>query len=265
MPASKKRKGRGSGVPLSVRQHGSIEDQATRSARNGRLLPLVPGRESMTQGLARERRARDAGGKPASAAPIARTASPTVIRGQHAARPSHLRRNVAIGAGVVGAAAGTGYLVHRHNQKKAAMSKSLDLVNPFEEVVAFGKAYPLNTVSGTNVRRIRALVPTGRHVGRANALTHVTNSSGGGGRNATRLERYTTKPRGQRSGPFGKAAGFGGAASRQFAAGVSKPSVKNGIRMIQDMPKLKTLPAAATRRNSNIPDGARRGSSLSRV
>lgn len=64
-----------------------------------------------------------------------------------------------------------------------------DLINPFEEFVAFGKAYPIAwPPQGAKV--LTALVPTGKHVSHANDLSVTRNSSGGGGR-ATKLERYT--------------------------------------------------------------------------
>jgi hypothetical protein len=67
----------------------------------------------------------------------------------------------------------------------------MSLVNPFEQVVVFGKAYslPADPASGTNVRVVSALKPTGRSVGTANNLVHVSNSKGRGG--PTRLERFT--------------------------------------------------------------------------
>lgn len=96
------------------------------------------------------------------------------------------------------------------------------LVNPFEEVVVFGKALPLDPVSST---RLRALVPTGKHIGHGNALTHVHNSGGKGGK-ATRLQRYTTTPRGQRQGPFSK-------------------SVADGLKMVAAQAKPSRVPVAA--------------------
>lgn len=236
MPASRKRKGRGSGVPLSQRQHGSLEAMQARAARPKRTTDWGTPYE-----------------KPQAAAATQLRAEHPKFRSAQARRLTPKR--VAIGAGVVGGAAGAGYLVHRHNQKKAAMSKSF--VNPFEEVVAFGKAYPRSVVHGTDVQRVRALVPTGRNVGHANALTHVKRKAKVSGR-ATRLERYTGGGISQRVGPFGKAAGA---------------SVENGLKQIAAIPRPKSVPAAPTNplrvrvaqgkmRNSNIPDGARKGSKL---
>ncbi|HEY5787496.1 MAG TPA: hypothetical protein VIT65_22250 [Microlunatus sp.] len=70
----------------------------------------------------------------------------------------------------------------------------LDLVDPFAEVVVFGKAYPV-AWPPSSAKSVKALVPTGRHVSHANALHHTRNSGGGGGK-ATRLERYTGKKSG---------------------------------------------------------------------
>lgn len=108
-----------------------------------------------------------------------------------------------IGGGVLltTAAAGTGYAAYRHHKKQKGLVMSKSLVNPFEEVVVFGKAYPVALpVSGST--RLRALVPTGAHVSHDNKLTHVR----GGGPTITRqqLQRYTTKTVGHRQGPFGK-------------------------------------------------------------
>jgi hypothetical protein len=67
----------------------------------------------------------------------------------------------------------------------------MSLVNPYEEVVVFGKAYSLDAGPkfGTDVRIISALLPTGRHVSQANNLLHVHNSRGKGGP-ATALQRF---------------------------------------------------------------------------
>lgn len=76
----------------------------------------------------------------------------------------------------------------------------MDLVNPFEEVVVFGKSYPVaEPVPGATP--VKALLPTGRHVSHENALTHVHNGKGGGGP-ATRLERYTGPSHGGRTKLF---------------------------------------------------------------
>ena len=80
----------------------------------------------------------------------------------------------------------------------------MELINPFEETVVFGKAYR-TPADATSSRVVPALRPTGRHLGHGLDLKHVTNSGGGGGP-ATRLERYKGKGKGLRQGPFGKAA-----------------------------------------------------------
>lgn len=160
---------------------------------------------------------------------------------------------IAAGTAAVG---GAGYLIHRSRQKKDTMSKNL--VNPFEEVVVFGKAYPVALpVPGAKV--IRALVPTGSHVGHGNDLKVVRNGKGKGGRRAG-LEHYTAKTKGHRMGPFGKAAGGN--------------SVANGLKMISELPKVTTVPKppptpgrvriarGKAYRNSSAPDAGRVGRSL---
>lgn len=92
-------------------------------------------------------------------------------------------------AGGVAAAGGVGAGVH-HQMRKS-------LVNPFEEVVAFGKAYPV-ALPVQRAVRVRALLPTGAHVSHVNDL-HVIRHSGHGGRRAG-LEHYS-------KGLFGRAAG----------------------------------------------------------
>jgi hypothetical protein len=74
---------------------------------------------------------------------------------------------------------------------------ALILVDPFAEVVVFGKAYPV-AWPPPGATSVKALLPTGRHVSHANALLHVRNSRGGGGK-ATRLEHYTGKKSGGRA------------------------------------------------------------------
>jgi hypothetical protein len=58
---------------------------------------------------------------------------------------------------------------------------ALILVDPFAEVVVFGKAYPV-AWPPPGATSVKALLPTGRHVSHANALLHVRNSRGGGGK-----------------------------------------------------------------------------------
>jgi len=131
----------------------------------------------------------------------------------HAAQlpPSNLKRNLLIGAGATAAAGGTYYLHRRGRtkEKEKTVTASKNLVNPYEEVVVFGKAYPV-ALPVPRSTTIRALVPTGSHVGHGNALKHVRNSKGGGGR-ATALERYTgssTKKSSKDISPVAKARGF---------------------------------------------------------
>jgi hypothetical protein len=113
-------------------------------------------------------------------------------------------RGVKIGGGVLlgTAAAGGAYAAYRHHKKKeTAMSKSL--INPFEEVIVFGKAYPV-ALPVPSSTKLRALVPTGAHIGHANDLQVF---HGGGPRIPKQaLQRYTAKPVGLRQGPFTKAA-----------------------------------------------------------
>jgi hypothetical protein len=101
---------------------------------------------------------------------------------------------LALGALTAASLGGNGLLLHRnHNQKVAKMS----LVDPFSEVVVFGKAVGR---SGDGKYRVvwppasatslRSLVPTGRHVGTANNLVHVHGVKTKG-RNANSLEHYS--------------------------------------------------------------------------
>ena len=76
----------------------------------------------------------------------------------------------------------------------------MELIDPFSK-----------GIESPRVRIIRALVPTGRHVGSANDLSHTHNSRGGGGK-ATALEHYKghgTKLGRKMAGPIHKAAGAG--------------------------------------------------------
>lgn len=73
----------------------------------------------------------------------------------------------------------------------------LDLINPFEEVVVFGKRFSVVDTT-QNVRVIRALVPTGPHIGHGNDLK-VVHGPRSGGRKAG-LERYTGGHGGGRHG-----------------------------------------------------------------
>jgi hypothetical protein len=161
----------------------------------------------------------------------------------------------------------------------------MDLINPFEEVVVFGKALPLEPMSSTP---LRALVPTGKHVGHANRLVRVTGRASGGkatrlerytnghgGGKATRLERYTTSPHGLKQGPFGKAMNvpiFARLMASQNGAPQTARRVvhlwdSEGFRAKNAVSQAKTtgkLRSAALRNNPNskIPDGARAGRRL---
>ncbi len=75
---------------------------------------------------------------------------------------------------------------------------SLDLINPFEEMVIVGKRYKV-AVPVPSSHVIPARTPIGSHVSHANALKVVRNSKGGGGK-ATRLERYTARSSGGKKG-----------------------------------------------------------------
>lgn len=113
----------------------------------------------------------------------------------------------------------------------------MDLVNPFTEQVIFGKAFPRNVTSGTNVRVLRALVPTGRHVGHAQDLKHVSGPRSGGRAHA--LERY----RGSHAGGVGKALAF--APTGMAAKASTGNGVKRGLGLIAAIPKPKKVPVAA--------------------
>lgn len=145
---------------------------------------------------------------------------------------SAIRRHPGVATGaVVGSAVGVGALrYHRQkklnnwaNEKKAAMSKNL--INPFEEVVVFGKAYPV--VGVTNVRSGSPKTHTGRGVGHGQRLTDIKNSKGKGGR--TKLERYKGGHASGRVGPFGKA--------------LTTNGVPNALKLIAGIPKATKAPA----------------------
>ena len=129
----------------------------------------------------------------------------------------HPGRTAAVVAGTAAAGVGTAVLIDRHNKQKKAAAMSKNWINPFEEVVVFGKAYTV--VSETNVRYTGSLVHTGKHVGHGQRLTEVKNSSGGGGK-ATKLERYAGGHSSQRVGPFGKSLSFSGLKRAKKAAAV---------------------------------------------
>lgn len=93
-------------------------------------------------------------------------------------------------AGVTGAGLAASEMSRRRrSRKKSDMSKGMleyEIVNPFE------KAYRLDEGDASKVRVLQCVVPTGRHVGRANKLVRVSGRKGAGGK-ATRLERYTSR------------------------------------------------------------------------
>lgn len=120
------------------------------------------------------------------------------------ARPgvsSGLSTGSKIGLGVAGAGtlAAGGYAIHRaRSRKKVDMAKTL--INPYEEVVVFGKAVALPVPSAVRIRTPN--LNSGSHRGNALALVRIRNARGGGGP-ATALEHYTTSTKGGRQGPFG--------------------------------------------------------------
>jgi hypothetical protein len=115
-----------------------------------------------------------------------------------APKPSGRGKLLAVGAGVTAAAVGTGVLIHTKRKEKAApMSKNLN--NPFEEVIVFGKSYPVKDV--TNVRAGSPKTHTGRGVGHGQKL-HEVKHKGGGGRKAG-YERYKGGHSSAGVGPFG--------------------------------------------------------------
>ena len=103
------------------------------------------------------------------------------------------------GAGAV--TAGGLIAAHRGRKKSQRVEKSMDSAYSLRQAQiereAFGKAlndpfekaYRLDEGDASNVRIVNCVVPTGRHVGRANKLVRATGRKGAGGK-ATRLERY---------------------------------------------------------------------------
>lgn len=172
-----------------------------------------------------------------------------------------LKRGLIIG-GIAGAGAGA-YLIHqrsKNKEKEKTVTASKNLVNPYEEVVVFGKAYPV-ALPVPRSTTIRALVPTGSHVGHGNALVHVRNSKGGGGR-ATKLERYTgssTKKSSKDISPVAKK-GFEG---RSITAGLNR-SIQN---MAGSMPRGKErgLAMAHGYQPTGIPKSGRTAGKVQRL
>lgn len=113
-------------------------------------------------------------------------------------------RGLAVAGGAVAVAGGTGYLVHRHNQKQKELASKM-LVDPF------AKAYPIVEPVPRSIR-VAALLPTGRHVGNANDLKH-----------------YRITPKGHRQGPFGKGL-FGGA--RKVSALEQRTGALRGLSQV---------------------------------
>lgn len=119
----------------------------------------------------------------------------------------------------------------------------MDLINPFEEVVVFGKAYPV-AWPVASATQLKALVPTGKHVGHGLRLSH-TRIAGGGGK-ATRLERYTRGKKVSKGIAEGlQLASTTGAATAKTARSAAarpsgrikpRPSVRNGLEMVRNMP-----------------------------
>jgi hypothetical protein len=117
----------------------------------------------------------------------------------------------------------------------------LDLVNPFEEVVVFGKAYSLqNVTTGTNVRVLRAMMPTGKHIGTGQNLVHVHNSKARGGP-ATKLEHYT-----KAFNPKAARAMFGGPASQQMPGNLRRRGVARGLALATSGSKPKSFGSAGS-------------------
>jgi hypothetical protein len=122
----------------------------------------------------------------------------------------------------------------------------MELYNPFEDV---SKAA---TVPAQGAVIIRALVPTGNHIGHGQDLKRVTARTRGPRRPA--LEVY----------------------GRKSIKGVSKGSVQNGLKMIAEMPKATGIPRAprtpgrvriaqgkaALARNNGTPTGSTMGQRL---
>lgn len=129
--------------------------------------------------------------------PIKTQSQANVERGMRAGVKA---RKIAGGVLLGGAVLGGGYALHRHLTKGKPVTKSL--INPFEEVIVFGKAYTVVEPIPRSTR-IRALVPTGGHVGHGNALGHYR--GGGPAITRTQLQTYNGNGKGLRQGPFGKA------------------------------------------------------------
>ena len=104
---------------------------------------------------------------------------------------------IAAGALVATAAAGGAYALHRRHQRSKAVTKNL--INPFEDVVVFGKAYKTSFFPQSSSRSA-ALVPTGKHLGHGNRLGHFRGT--GVSPQGTGLRKYTTNVVGLKQGPF---------------------------------------------------------------
>lgn len=132
----------------------------------------------------------------------------------------------------------------------------MDLIDPTEETVVFGKAYPVAWPPPGSTP-LRALVPTGAHVGHGNALKVVHNRRGGGGR-ASRLERYTGKGGLKSVGPYGK---VGKSVADGLAMVAATPRATK-VAQAKGTPLSLRLKRGRAARNGSIPDGASSGRNL---
>ena len=128
----------------------------------------------------------------------------------------------------------------------------MNLINPFEETVVFGKAYPV-AWPVERAQTLAALVPTGRHVSHANALSVTRNPRGGGGR-ATRLERYGRRKvsKGSVAQGLSMAGGAKGVMPLRNPAGTAAP----GGALTRAL-KRRNVPV-----NSSLPTASKSGSRL---
>jgi len=185
--------------------------------------------------------------------------SPTSFGGTKAGK-------IASGAVIGGALVGGGYLIHRSRKAaKATMARSgrtktmasKALINPFEQVVVFGKAYDVSFFPQSSTR-IRALVPTGAHVGHGQKLGHYRGKNTSPRTNV--LRHYTGHGKGLRQGPFSKELSpllrslTSTPAARAHAAKIG-PGAKEISRQFGKKPKRFGL-------NSNNPSGPNKGSRL---
>jgi hypothetical protein len=97
----------------------------------------------------------------------------------------------------------------------------VDLVNPFEEIVVFGKAHSYDLMYGGPPRAVTITRRPGTR-GTGLRLKHVHNSAGKGGP-ATRLQHY--------SKAFNPRDMFGGPASRQMPGHLRRRGVARGLAL----------------------------------